>query len=111
MNSSKRSAKYQEKPKTNQASKIKFVITCNPMLPKVDDIIKKQIPVLHSDDALKTLFPTGCFSPIYNRNKNLKELIAPSICNKNIYTRTSSIRDCDNCNICKNYMIFDNTFI
>ena len=81
------------------------------MLPKVDDIIKKQIPVLHSDDALKTLFSTGCLGPIYNRNKNLKELIAPSICNKNIYTRTSSIRDCDNCNICNNYMIFDNTFI
>ena len=70
------------KPKANHASKIKFVAKCSPILPKVDGIIKKKVPVLHSDDALQTLFPKNCFSTIYKRNKNLKELIAPSICNK-----------------------------
>ena len=80
----------------------------NPRLPKIDGIIKKHISILHNDDALKTVFPKGCFSTIYKRNKNLKELIAPSVYPKKINTRISSITSCD---ICKNYMIFDNTFI
>ena len=67
------------KPKTNQVSKTKFVTKYNPMLPKIDGIIKKHISILHSDDALKTLFPKTLLSTIYKRNKNLKELIAPSI--------------------------------
>ena len=67
------------KPKTNQVSKTKFVTKYNPMLPKIDGIIKKHISILHSDDALKTLFPKTLLSTIYKRNKNLKELIASSI--------------------------------
>ena len=81
------------------------------MLPKIDGIIKKHILILHSDDALKTVFPKDCFSTIYKRNKNLKELTALSIYPKKVNTRTSSITSCNNCNICKNYMILDNTFI
>ena len=67
------------KPKTNQVSKIKFVTKYNPRLPKIDGIIKKHISILHNDDALKTVFPKDCFSTIYKRDKNLKELIAPSV--------------------------------
>ena len=86
------------------------------MLPK---IIKKHISVLHSEKLntqkktfqLKTLFPKDCFSIIYKRNKNLKELNAPSIYPKKMFTRTSSIASCNNCDICKNYMIFEKTFI
>ena len=47
---------------------------------------------------------------IYKRNKNFKELIAPSTYPKKTNTRTSSITNCNNCDICKNYMIFDNSF-
>ena len=83
----------------------------NPSLPKIDGIIKKHISILHSDDALKTVFPKDCFSTIYKRNKNLKELIAQSVYPTNVNTRISSITSCNNCDICKNYMIFDNTFI
>ena len=60
-------------------SKIKFVTKCNPRLPKIDSNIKKHISILHSDDALETVFPKDCFSTLYKRNKNLKEFIAPSI--------------------------------
>ena len=35
--------------------------------------------MMHSDDALKIVFSKDFFSTIYKRNKNLKELIAPSI--------------------------------
>ena len=100
----------ESKPKTNQASKIKFVTKYNPKLPKIDGIIKKHLSILHNDDALKTLFPNDCFSTIYERNKNLKELIAPSIYPKKTNTRTSSITNCNNCDICKNDIIFDNAF-
>ena len=75
----------ESKPKTNQVSKIKCVTKCNPMLPKIDIIFKKHISILHSDDALKTLFPKDCFSTIYKRNKTLKEWIEPSIYLKNKY--------------------------
>ena len=53
------------KPKTNQVSEIKFVTMYNPMLAKIDGIIKKHISILHSDDVLKTLLPKDCFSTIY----------------------------------------------
>ena len=75
----------ESKPKTNQVSKIKCVTKYNPMLPKIDVIFKKLISILHSDDALKTLFPKDCFSTIYKRNKTLKEWIEPSIYLKNKY--------------------------
>ena len=54
----------------------------------MDGIIKKHISILQSDDALKTVFPKDCFSTIYKRNENLKELIAPSIYLKQINTQT-----------------------
>ena len=99
------------KPKTNQVSKIKFVTKYNLSLPKIYGIIKKHISILQSDDPLKTFFPKDCFSTIYKRNKNLKELIAPSAYPKIINTKTSSITSCNNCDIWKNYIIFDNTFL
>ena len=46
------------KTKTNQVSKIKLVTKHKLMLPKIDGIIKKLIFFLHSNDALKSLFPT-----------------------------------------------------
>ena len=52
------------KPITNQAGKIKFVTKYNPILPKINGIMKKHISILHSDDALKPLFPKDCFSTI-----------------------------------------------
>ena len=38
-------------------------------------------------------------------------MIAPSIDLEKINTRTSSITSCNNYNICKNYMIFGDSFI
>ena len=83
MNSSKRSAKYQEKMqgkanlKPIKSVKSNLWLNTNPRLPKIDGIIKKHISILHSDDALGTVFPKECFSTL--SNKNLKEFIAPSI--------------------------------
>ena len=81
------------------------------MLPKIDGIIKKHISSLQSEDALETVFPKDYFRAIYKRNRNLNELIVPSVYPKKINTRIRSITSCNNCDICKNYMVFDNTFI
>ena len=67
-----------KRPKTNQVSKIKFLTTYNPSLPKIDGIIRKHLSLLHSDDSLKQLFPANIFSTIFKRNKNLKEILALS---------------------------------
>ena len=59
-----------KRPKNNQVSKIKFLTTYNPSLPKIDGIIRKHISLLHSDDSLKQLFPANIFSTIFKRNKS-----------------------------------------
>ena len=40
-----------KRPKNNQVSKIKLLTTYNPSLPKIDGIIRKHLPLLHSDDS------------------------------------------------------------
>ena len=99
-----------KRPKNNQVSKIKFLTTYNPGLPKIDGIIRKHLPLLHSDDSLKKLFPANIFSTIFKRNKNLKEILAPSKYPNPKNSRQNSITSCNKCDICKNYMVFDRTF-
>ena len=55
------------KPKTNQVCKIKLLTKYNPMLPKIDGIVKKDISILYSDDAFTTLFSKDFFSTIYKK--------------------------------------------
>ena len=45
----------------------------------MDTLVKKYLPLLHSDENLKELFPASAFNTIYRRNKNLKELLSPSL--------------------------------
>ena len=66
------------KQKPNQVRKIYFFTSYNPSLPCMNTLIKKHLPLLHSDDNLKTLLPKETFNVIYRRNKNLKDLLAPS---------------------------------
>ena len=60
-------------PKNNQISKIKFLTICNPSLPKIDGIIRKDLSILICNDSLKELLPTIILRDIFKRNKNLKE--------------------------------------
>ena len=50
------------------------------------------------------------FSTIFKRNKNLKELLTPSKYPNPKNSRPSSITSCKNCDICKNYKVFNRTF-
>ena len=51
----------------------------HPALPSIEGLIRKHIHYLHSDEALKKAFSNNKFSVIYKRNKNLKEMVAPSL--------------------------------
>ena len=96
-----------KRPKNNQVSKIKILTTYNPSLPKIDGTIRKHLLLLHSDDSLKKLFPPNILNTIFKRNKNLKEILAPSKYLNPKNSRQNSITSCNKCDICKNYMVFD----
>ena len=67
------------KQKQNQVRKIDFFTSNNPSLTCMNTLIEKHLPLLHSDDKFKTLFPTETFNVVYGRNKNLKELLKASL--------------------------------
>ena len=66
------------KQKPNQVRKINFFTSYSLSLPCMNTLIKKYLPLLHSDENLKTLFRTETFNVVYRRNKNFKELLTPS---------------------------------
>ena len=101
----------QIKPKQQANDLILFATTCNPMLPNMRSLIKKHLPVLHSDSDLKNIFPENSICTLFKRNRNLKEILSPSLYTKNKNEKKSYvIKNCGKCDICKNYLISDNTF-
>ena len=74
----------------------------------MDTRVKKYLPVLHSDKNLKERFPASAFNTIYRRNKNLKELLSPSLYPNRKSNKSNSIISFNSCDICKNYMVFEN---
>ena len=59
------------KQKQNQVRKIGFFTSYNPSLTFMNTLIERHLPLLHSDDKLKTLFPTETFNVVYGRNKSI----------------------------------------
>ena len=57
--------------KTND--RILFATTYNPVLPNMRGLIKKHLPVLHSDGDLKNIFPKTSICTVFKRNRNLKK--------------------------------------
>ena len=80
------------------------------MLPNKRSLIKKCLPLLHSDCDLKNIFPENSVSTVFKRNRNLKEILSPSLQTKNKNEKKSYfIKNCEKCDICKKYLISDNT--
>ena len=69
-------------PKTHNE---KFYTSCNlitqfnPLLPYIKTIIKKHLPVLHSNQDMLKIFPSNTINVTYKRGKNLRELISLSL--------------------------------
>ena len=82
----------------------------NPLLLNIKTIIKKHLPVLHSSEMLQ-IFPENTVNVRYRRNKNLKELISPSLFPRTIKENNRSIEKCNRrCYICKNFLVFSAGF-
>ena len=76
----------------------------------MDSIVKKYLPLLQSDENLKELFPTSGFNTIYKSNKNLKELLSPSVFPDRKSTKSNSLISCNSYDICNNCMVFEVMF-
>ena len=81
------------------------------MLPNIKIIFKNYLPVLHSNQEMLRIFPENAINVTYKRNKNLKELISPSLLPKIIKENNCSIERCSRrCDISKNFLVVSNEF-
>ena len=96
--------------KRKEVGKVKFIATFNPALPGIEGLIKKHVHYLDSDKVLKKVFPNGKFSVINKRNKNPKEMVAPSLYPKPSIKSNRTIVSCNKSDICKNFLITDSKF-
>ena len=98
------------KVKSNQVRKLNIFTTYNSSLHNMESQVKKYLPLIHSDENLKELFPAKIFNAIYRRNKNLKELLSPWLFPNRKSTKSKSIISCNSSDRCNNYMVFENMF-
>jgi hypothetical protein len=88
-----------------------FVTKFNPSAPDIRKI-RKHRSVLDSDEQAKKILPESAILVSYNRNANLKELLAPSNPYKPKKLEGEGCYKCDakRCDSCKNFLIFGNSF-
>ena len=104
-------ARQKQQQPQNKVSSTKFITTYNPKLPNINSLVKKHLPILHTDAKMKKLFPNEAISVVYKRGHNLKEILSPSLYPKINQKRASKITSCTKCDICKNYLIVSNKFV
>ena len=76
----------------------------------MDTFVKYYLPLLQNVENLKELFPASGFNTIYRRNKNLNELLSPSLFLNGKSAKSNSIISGNSCDFCNNYMVFENMF-
>ena len=76
----------------------------------MNKIFRNNLSILHTDEDMKKLFLPNSLTAMYRREKNLKEILSPSLFPLKFNKNESSISNCNNCDICKNHLISDNKF-
>ena len=102
------------RPKNNNNFSVlcNLITQYNPLLPKIKTIIKKHLPVLHSSYKMLQIFSENTVNVTYRRNKNLKELISPSLFPRTIKENNCSIEKCNRrCNICKPLLVLSTSLL
>ena len=81
----------------------------NPSLPYLNELIRNRIVLLYSDPKIKVDFTV--IKTIYERGKNLKETLSPLLfpSTENLIVGLISTYS-KRCDICANFMVFDNIF-
>ena len=63
----------------------------NPILPNINSLINKYLPILPADLNLQEIFPRKSVTTVYRRQKNLKEMLAPSSYPKSVNRQVNII--------------------
>ena len=100
----------QKQNKKDKVSDIKFVTTYNPALPNINKIIRDNLSILHTDEKMKEIFPPNSFKMLYRREKNLKEILSPSLFPSKSNPIVNSVTNCSKCDICKNFLVAETKF-
>ena len=74
----------------------------------MDTLVKKYLPLLHSDKTLRNYSLRTILIPYTDVTKIL---LSPSLYPNRKITKSNSIISCNSCDICKNYIVFENIFI
>ena len=88
-----------------------LVLDYNPILPDIQNIIRKHIHLLRSSTQITEIFPAKSVFPAYRRTKNLKEVLAPSKFRPSSATNQmvneGGCFKCDKnrCDLCKNFLL------
>ena len=69
----------QKQNRKGKVSNIKFITTYNPALPNINKIIKNNLSILYTDEKMKGIFQPNTIKTLYRREKNLKEILSPSL--------------------------------
>ena len=102
------------RPKINNnfSASCNLITQYNALLPNIKTIIKKYLPGLHSSHGIFQIFPENTVNVTSRRNKNLKELISPSLFPRTIKENNCSIEKCNRrCNICKPLLVLSTSLL
>ena len=79
----------------NFSASCNLITQYNLLFPNIKAIIKKHLPVLHSNHEMLQIFPENTINVTYRPNKNLKELMPPCLFLKTIGEKNCSIEKCN----------------
>ena len=83
----------------------------NPLLPGLKTIIRKHLPILYSNQQMFDNFRHKTISVTYKRNKNLIEILSPSLFSRTAKQNECYIKECNKkCDICKNFLVVSPDF-
>ena len=74
-----RSEARQKQTKQDKVSDLKFMATYKSAWPNIHNIIQNNLSILHTDENLKKMFPSKSIKTFYRKEKNLKEILSPSL--------------------------------
>ena len=60
---------------------------------------------LHRDLDLKEIFPRQSITTVYRRQKNLREMLAPSSYPKSVNSQVNIMMPSNSCDVCKHYLV------
>ena len=73
-------------------------------------MIQNNLSILHTDEKMKEIFPPNTIKTLYRHEKNLKEILSPSLFSSKAKQIKNSITSCNKCHICKNFIVPETKF-